>query len=59
MEAYPQEKFWKLYCGAVRDFHTAYDMGEVELWMRFWRYIRNLDVKKSSAYYAYKASLTR
>jgi hypothetical protein len=59
IEAYGKDRFLRLYGGPVRDFHTVYDKSEPELWQRFWLYIRNLDVRKESAYYAFKARLTQ
>jgi len=57
LEAYAREKFFRLYAGPVRDYHTVYGIGEMELWQRFWQYIDNLDVRKNSAYYAFKAKI--
>ncbi len=59
LEAYGPEPFWRLYAGPLRNYHGAYGVSEVELWQRFWRYVRNLDVRHSSAYHAFKAQLTR
>jgi hypothetical protein len=59
LEAFDAERFWTLYGGAPNNFETAYGMSERDLWARFWRYVRNLDVKKDSAYYRYKDRLLR
>lgn len=57
IEARGSEKFWKLYHGAKGDYHSVYGQPEVELWEEFWRYVSNLDVRRKSAYYAYKVLL--
>ncbi|RMG15456.1 MAG: hypothetical protein D6731_08315 [Planctomycetota bacterium] len=59
LEAYPREHFWELYCGPVRNYHGVYGRSEAALWARFWRYVRNLDVRDSSAYFAFKARIAR
>lgn len=57
IEARGRERFWELYHGPTGDYHTVYGQAEVELWEEFWRYIGNLDVRRKSAYYAYKVLL--
>jgi hypothetical protein len=58
LEAYGPDRFWRLYAGHVRDYHGNYGVSEAELWERFWRYVRNLEVRHSSAYHAFKAKLS-
>lgn len=58
IDAYGQERFFQLYHGPVRDYQTVYGQGEAALWKRFWRYIRNLDVRHDGAYHAFKTLMT-
>ena len=58
IESRGAERFWRLYHGPERDYHTAYDQSEAELWEEFWRYVGNLDLSHKSAYQAYKIILS-
>lgn len=59
IEAYGAAKFWELYAGPVRNYHGVYRRSEAELWERFWRYVRNLDVRHDGRYHAYKDRYNR
>ena len=58
IESRGAERFWTLYHGPERDYHTVYGQAETELWEEFWRYVGNLDVSGQSAYQAYKILLS-
>jgi len=59
IEAFGPERFWTLYHGPVRDYHSAYGRSESELWGRFWRFVRNLEVRHDASYHRYRDRLTR
>jgi hypothetical protein len=58
IEVHGKERFFRLYAGAAQNYYGIYGIDELELLERFWRYVRNLDVRDDDAYYGFKRLIT-
>lgn len=58
VDTFGKPRFLELYHGPPRNYHGVYGQSEADLWRRFWRHIRGLDVRHDGRFHQFKTDVS-